>query len=153
MAMDRLLALDPALVPRPLALIVDDDPMVLAVADMALRAMGFVTLMTGVAAEAQALADALIPDLLLTDALMPRMDGRELCLKLKSAVRTENIKIVVMSALYRGTFYRNEAFAEFRVDDYFEKPVEPLALRKIVDRLLPEAARAHPHSNDLRAAS
>ena len=149
----RLQALDSSSVPRPFALIVDDDPLVLTVAARTLRAMGFTTLTNGNAEEAWSIARTILPDLLLTDALMPKLDGRELCLRLKSDERTSAMTIIVMSALYRGMAYRNEAFREFRVDEYLEKPVKPEALREAVGRLMPAVVRAHPHSNDVRSAS
>ncbi len=149
----RLQSLDPASLPRPFALIVDDDPLVLAFAERALRAMGFATLTNSNAEEAYSIATAILPDVLLTDALMPKLDGRELCLRLKSSDSTCNIKIIVMSALYRGGTYRNEAFRVFLADEYLEKPVLPGALREAIDRLMPGVARVHPHSKDVRSAS
>jgi|GEM_PF-4007958 len=92
-------------------------------------------------------------DPLTARALMPKLDGRELCRRLKGDERTQGIKIIVMSAIYHGTTYRNEAFKSFHVDEYLEKPVKPGVLREAVDRLMPEIARAHSHSNDVRLAS
>ncbi|MGZ4809079.1 MAG: response regulator [Thermoanaerobaculia bacterium] len=137
----RLLALDPKSVPRPFALIVDDDPLVLMMAEKALRAIGFTTLAISNPEEAYSIAEAILPDLLLTDALMPKLDGRELCLRLKSNERTSGIRIVVMSALYRGSAYRSEAFKKFLVDEYLEKPIKPGILRETVDRLMPGVAQ------------
>ncbi|MEA2165847.1 MAG: hypothetical protein QOK37_3974 [Thermoanaerobaculia bacterium] len=149
----RLQSLDPDSVSRPLAVIADDDPIVLAVAGRALRGMGFTTMMTTSAEEAGALANTMVPELLLTDALMPGTDGRHLCLKLKGDVRTRNIKVIVMSALYRGTKYRNEAFYEFLVDEYLPKPLKPEVLKEAVDRLLPGIARTQSHPDEIRVAS
>ena len=148
----RLQSLDPKSLPRPLALIVDDDPLVLTVAQRVLRGMGFTTLVTTKPEEAYEIAMATLPDLMLTDALMPRLDGRDLCLRIKRR-STPEIKIIIMSAVYRHVLYHNEAFKKFRVDEYLEKPIKPGVLRDAVDRLMPAFARAHPHSDDVRAAS
>lgn len=145
-SVSRLQSLDPGSLPRPFALIVDDDPLVLTVAERALRSAGFATLTNSNPEQAYAIANAILPDVVLTDALMPRLDGRDLCLRLKSDPRTSTIKVIVMSALYRGVVYRNEAFRKFRVDEYLEKPVKPALLREAVDRLMPDLARAHPPS-------
>ncbi len=150
---ERLQSLDPETIPRPLALIADDDPIVLAVAGRSLRAMGFTTLLTSDPEEALELANTMLPDLLLTDALMPRLDGRQLSLRLKSSPRTRHIKIILMSALYRGAVQRSEAFRQFRVDEFLAKPVKPGVLREAVDRLMPDLARTRQHSDDVRAAS
>ena len=149
----RLQSLDPDTLPRPFALIVDDDPLVLTVAEHALREMGFTSLTNSNAEEAYAIANSLVPDLVLTDALMPRLDGRELCLRLKNNPRTGETRVIVMSAIYRGSVYRNEAFKTFHVDEYLEKPIKPGVLREAVARLMPDLARAHPHSKDVRMAS
>jgi len=152
-AVTRLRSIDPHSLPRPFALIVDDDPLVLSITERALRAIGFSTLTNENPEEAYAIALTIVPDLLLTDALMPKMDGRELCRRLKTDARTRGMTIIVMSALYHGVAYRNEAFKQFHVDEYLEKPIKPGILREAVDRLMPEVARAHPHSNDVRLAS
>lgn len=148
----RLRSLDPKSLLRPLALIVDDEPLVLTVAERVLREMGFTTLVTTKPQEAYEIALATLPDLLLTDALMPVIDGRELCLRIKRR-STREIKVILMLAVYRHVIYHNEAFKKFRVDEYLEKPIKPGVLRDAVDRLMPAFARAHPHSDDVRAAS
>ncbi len=94
----RLLSLDAATLPGPFALIVDDDPRVLSMAEQALRGMGFHTLCNANPEEAATIAASILPDLLLTDALMPRLDGRELCRRLKEDEKTAGIRIVVMSS-------------------------------------------------------
>jgi PleD family two-component response regulator len=136
----RLQATDPKKVQRPLALIVDDDPLVLAVAERVVRAAGYSTLVTSSPEEAMDIADALLPDVVLTDALMPRLDGRELCRRLKFSDRTENVKVIVMSSLYRGIVHRNQAFKVFGVDEYLCKPIKPAVLRDALNRVLPPVA-------------
>jgi CheY-like chemotaxis protein len=69
----------------------------------------------------------------LTDALLPKLDGREIALRLKSDPATRAIKVVVMTALYKGTRYRIEAINSFGVDEYIEKPVDPGRLRKLAE--------------------
>lgn len=149
----RLQAMDPKAVQRPFALIVDDDPLVLAVAERAVRAAGYSTLVTGSPEEAWDIATALLPDVVLTDALMPRLDGRELCRRLKSSDLTMKVKVIVMSALYRGVIHRNRAFKEFAVDEYLCKPINPAVLRDALDRVLPHVARARASLRELRVAS
>jgi CheY-like chemotaxis protein len=84
------------------------------------------------------------PDLVITDALLPSLDGRELARMVKTDPRTANCSVVVMSGLYKGLRYRNEALQTFRADDYLEKPVSPKNLIACVSRFIdlePAAAR------------
>lgn len=134
----RLQLLRPESVSRPFALVIDDEPRLLMAAHRALTDLGFTTLRSEKPEEALAIARNILPDLILTDALMPRLDGRELCRQLKSDPLTSGIRIIVMSSLYKGTKLRNEAFREFLVDDYLEKPVRAGALAEAVHRLMPE---------------
>lgn len=149
----RLQSADPNAVRRPFALIVDDDPLVLAVAERAVRAAGYSTLITSNPEEAFDIAVALLPDVVLTDALMPRLDGRELCRRLKTSAWTRDVKVIVMSALYRGILHRNRAFKEFCVDEYLCKPIKPAVLRDALDRVLPQVARARTRMPELLVAS
>jgi CheY-like chemotaxis protein len=145
--------MDRQTVRRPFALIVDDDPLILEVAERAFRAFGFTTLVTRNPEEALEIAMALLPDLVLTDALMPRLDGRELCLRLKNCAATRKIKVVVMSALYRGTTYRNQAFRAFGVDEFLAKPIKPVVLRDVLERILPHLAARRPSIGQMQVAS
>lgn len=148
----RLQTMDRQAVGRPFALVVDDDPLILEVAERAFRAFGFTTVVTRKPEEALEIASALLPDLVLTDALMPLLDGRELCLRLKSRAATRMIKVVVMSALYRGTTYRNQAFRAFGVDEFLAKPVKQVVLREVIGRLLPHVTLPRPHSGTMQVA-
>ena len=149
----RLQSINPRTLPRPFVVIVDDDPLVLAVADRAFRAIGYTTLLTTKPEEAHAIAMALLPDLLVTDALMPKLDGRELCLRLKSSALTQRIKVVIMSGLYRGMVHRNQAFKTFHADEYVSKPFTPAVVRETVARLMPSTLRASSLASGARAAA
>lgn len=139
--LERLESLRPWSVPRPFAIVVDDDPIMLSIAKRTLGTMGYTTLAMTNPEEAFAVTTAIVPDLLLSDALMPRMDGRELCRRLKNQQQTKGITIVVMSALYRGAIYRHEAFKQFAVDGYLSKPLTPGVLSSAIEELLPRAGR------------
>lgn len=136
-SMTRLQALDRDTVIRPLAMVVDDDPRVLQQAAAALHRLGFTTLLLDRPDAAAQIARSVVPDLILTDALMPQLDGRELCRRLKSDPETSSIRVIVMSSLYKGAVYRNEAFRTFLVDEYLDKPVRPALLQDAVQRLVP----------------
>jgi CheY-like chemotaxis protein len=57
------------------------------------------------------------PDLILSDALMPRVDSREMCRLLKEDPMTSSVKAIIMTGLYTDRKYRNEALDYLKVDD------------------------------------
>ena len=66
-------------------LVVDDEPAVREAVDRALRLEGYQTELAADGAEAlDALADR-TPDALVLDVLMPRVDGLEVCRRLRAA--------------------------------------------------------------------
>jgi CheY-like chemotaxis protein len=67
---------------------------------------------------------------------MPRLDGREMCLRLKNNPFTSKLKVVIMTAVYTAARYRSEAFREFHADDYLSKPLDFRELRGVLARHL-----------------
>lgn len=119
-------------------LIVDDDEEILLIAEYTIAQMGYRTYTASNAEDALALAESARPDIVLTDALMPKMDGRELCRRIKQLDPT--IQVVVMSALYTSSRYRHEAIHQFHADEYLAKPIYFKRLREVLDHLRKAAA-------------
>lgn len=119
-------------------LIVDDDEEIRLIAEYTITQMGYRTYSAADAEEALQLADELRPNIVLTDALMPKVDGRELCRQLKHLDPT--MKVVVMSALYTSSKYRIEAMHQFRADEYLAKPINFKRLQDVLMQLTEKAA-------------
>jgi CheY-like chemotaxis protein len=119
-------------------LIVDDDEEIRLIAEYTVQEMGYKTLTASNAQEALGMVREMRPDIVLTDALMPKMDGRELCRRIKR--QNAAIKVVVMSALYTSSRYRNEALKVFNADEYLAKPINFHKLHDILHRLSLKAA-------------
>ncbi|MGC8915512.1 MAG: response regulator [Thermoanaerobaculum sp.] len=80
------------------------------------------------------------PDLLILDALMPRLSGFEVLAKLKEKLPTYRPKVFVVTAVYKSYRWASEAKSVYQVDEYLEKPVEPETLLAAMRRHFPEAS-------------
>ena len=84
--------------------------------------------------DALAQAISLPPDLIITDLMMPVMDGLELCRRLKTESETSHIPILVLTAR-NSDEYRIKGI-ELGADDYFSKPVNIELLKVRIHSLL-----------------
>lgn len=134
---------------RPLILIVDDDRVVHAIFARALASFPGTMIHAHDGQEALAIGREARPDLLITDALLPKLDGRMVARTLKMEPATSAMKVAVMTALYKGARYRNEALHDFLADIYLEKPVSPDMLWEVIEKTLhisrPIAASSSTH--------
>jgi CheY-like chemotaxis protein len=132
----------PADIVRPMVLVVDDSRIVRLTTMRIVHGLGYGAIEAADADQAEALTLLYQPEVVLTDALMPKIDGRELCRMIKSSPFTRNTKVILMTGLYKAPHYKYEAFHSFGVDEYLLKPIEAEELRKLLERLvgLPAAA-------------
>jgi PleD family two-component response regulator len=122
------------------ALAVDDDPVVLWVLEKALKRLGYsVTAMTR-ASEALKRIDQNVPDVILTDMLMPGMDGKTFCRKIRKNPRTAGVPVIMISTETNLA----ECLEGFRAgaDDYITKPVSVLEVKARLERLVRRNQRA-----------
>jgi CheY-like chemotaxis protein len=125
---------------RPLVLFADDDPTARAIATRVIQSAGYGVIVAADGEEALALAREYLPELIITDALMPRLDGREMARTIKTEL--PRTKIVVITSVYKDLRYKSEALRNFAVDEYLAKPINPAQLRDLVMRYVSSADRA-----------
>lgn len=114
-------------------MIVDDDKVIHAIASHVLTGFSGTVLHAMDGLSALQMARQTRPDLVITDALLPKLDGRELARTLKRDEETKNCKVVVMTALYKASRYRIEALNNFLVDEYLHKPVQPGKIKALAE--------------------
>jgi len=78
-------------------LIADDDQAVLDILDDLFSAEGYQTLRAGHGAEARAILESTRPDLIVTDLVMPVLNGLDLCRAVLANPVTQTIPLVLIS--------------------------------------------------------
>ncbi len=118
----------------PLVMVVDDSITMRKVAGRVLERHGYEVLTAKDGVDAiEKLADR-VPDVMLLDIEMPRMDGYELATHMKNDVRLRDIPIIMITSR-TGEKHRQRAF-EIGVDRYLGKPYQESDLMRNVEEIL-----------------
>lgn len=124
------------------AMVVDDSRSVRTVACNVIQSYGWKTAAArdGLEAlEALEIAERL-PDVLLLDVEMPRMDGYELTAALRASARLRHLPIVMLTSR-AGEKHRQRAF-ELGADQYLVKPFEPAGLMAALAKAVAQRSEA-----------
>lgn len=116
-------------------LVVDDDEEIRMLAAYNIEQMGYSVAVARSGQDALLMLDRCSARVMITDALMPGLDGRELCQTVKTS--HPEIKVVIMTALYKSPRYKYEAYRTFKADEYLPKPIDFNELHALVVRLIP----------------
>ena len=121
---------------KKVLLLVDDSKTILLMERMILGggAYELITALDGEEAVEKARAE--LPDLILMDVVMPRMNGFEACRRIRSGVATADIPVIMVTT--RGEIESIEAGYESGCADYVIKPIDAQELLAKVQSYLGE---------------
>jgi CheY-like chemotaxis protein len=115
-------------------LVVDDDPEIVSMLSARLAGRGYKVLTAADGLEAIAEAKRSRPSLIVLDVMMPHKTGWEVARALKQDPVTENIKIVMLTAI--GQQMNEMTSPLYGADAYFDKPFDFAALEKTIAELI-----------------
>lgn len=122
-------------------LVVEDESAIAELIALNLRHAGFEVTLAADAQQAQAAVDAVLPDLVLLDWMLPGQSGVALARQWRSAARTKELPVILLTA--RAEESDKVAGLDAGADDYITKPFstnELLArMRAVLRRKAPEA--------------
>lgn len=129
----------------PLALVVDDDPVLRTIGSEALSAIGFDIMVAETGEAALTLTDARTPDLVLLDVQLPGRDGLSTCEEMRSRPAMTDVPILVVTGRTDpGTIDRT---FQVGATDFIKKPLDWQLVQHRVRFLM----RANTAFNDLKS--
>ncbi len=124
-------------------LVVDDEPEILLLVSKVLEARGHRVSAARDGEEALAAVERDRPDVVVLDLNLPRVDGFEVCRRLKSADATRHLPVVMLTAAYPSVEDAERGVA-LGAAEYLVKPFVREVLVHNVERLIPVTSLAGP---------
>ena len=111
---------------KELVLVADDDDDIVRFVEVNLRLEGFEVVTASDGEAALQGAYEMLPDLMLLDVMMPKIDGFEVCQRLRSDPRTKNMSVIMLTA--KSLSADKVVGLTAGADDYMIKPFDPVEL-------------------------
>lgn len=124
----------------PKILIVDDNLQNLYLLEVLLSTNGYEVIQASNGVDALEMAKTTLPDVIISDILMPKMDGFTLCKNWKTEEKLREIPFIFYTATYTEEKDRELALS-LGADRFFTKPMEPEEILAAVKELL----ESHEH--------
>ena len=121
---------------KKLVLVADDEPYIVRALSFVLGKAGFRVVTAGDGAEALERIRALHPHLAFLDLMIPKLDGYEVCRRVKSDPALSDTYIIILTA--KGQQADKVCGMALGADEYITKPFSPTAIVKQVRRALGE---------------
>ena len=126
-------------------MIVDDDQLVLTLLARMLHNQYNVSQFMDTRSALAAIETGKIPDVIISDIMMPEMDGIEACRLIREIPSLNNSRIIFLSA--RNEDYTQLSAFDAGADDYISKPVKPKILLKKISSIF---KRIHKKENKIQ---
>jgi DNA-binding response OmpR family regulator len=107
-------------------LVIDDDPVIVKLLRVNFELEGFTVITAGDGLEGVERAKTERPDVVISDIMMPTMNGLELVSTLKSDAETADLPVLLLSA--KAQMADVQRGFELGADDYVTKPFDPIEL-------------------------
>jgi len=101
-------------------LIVDDEPNIVLALELLMKKEGYEVHTVDDGERAVLAAKELRPDLILLDIMMPKMDGYEVCQRIRSDALLKDVSIIMLTA--KGREVEREKGLALGADHYITKP-------------------------------
>lgn len=118
----------------PRILIVDDEPNIVLALELLMKREGYEIRTVGDGERAVEAAGTFRPDLILLDVMMPRMDGYEVCQRIRADPSLKDIVIVMLTA--KGREVEREKGLALGADLYITKPFSTREVVRKVKEML-----------------
>ncbi|OGW69187.1 MAG: hypothetical protein A2036_04005 [Omnitrophica bacterium GWA2_50_21] len=115
-------------------LIVDDEPHILRTLEDLLAAEGYIVYKAADGKKALEQADAMLPDLIILDVMMPKLDGFEVLKRLKKSDKTMDIPIIMLTV--KSTAQDIEQGIRLYAEKYISKPFNSEFLLREIEKSL-----------------
>ncbi|KPL06180.1 hypothetical protein AMJ86_09600 [bacterium SM23_57] len=124
---------------KPYILIVDDDPDILDGILMILETQPYKLETARDGKKCMELVENEVPDLLILDLLMPRMDGWGVIREMRNNPRFASVPIMILSTVIEDASHRRyelETGMAMDIQGYVQKPAKPADLLQRIEKLL-----------------
>ncbi|MFN8547300.1 MAG: response regulator [Candidatus Eisenbacteria bacterium] len=123
---------------RKRILVVDDEIYIVHILEFSLTMEGYEVVTASDGEEALKKIEDDRPDLVVLDIMMPKLDGYEVCRRLRQKEETASLPVILLSA--KGRPVDREVGMEVGADDYIVKPFSP---RRLLEKIRELLAREH----------
>ncbi len=122
-------------------LVVDDEREIVLLLEQILTSEGFQVFTAMDGQEGLSVYMKERPPLVVTDAMMPKLHGFELCRRIKEE-SDNTAKVLILTAVYKKYKYKGKVQEEYNVDEYLDKPFQITEFLQVFNRMAENAREA-----------